>query len=114
MPDVKPYKIKRTPGDWKKMEKSMIETSQIYKALREHHSKKHIFRTLKIGRYENIYEVFIHPKKYITLEKLFILKEMIPEMSVQEILTNISPEYKKAWYELEDHEYDQLERKLKA
>ncbi len=109
--DLKPYKIRYSKADWANMEKTARKTSKVYDELRKSYSKNEIFKTVGIGRWDNLYLFFDNPYKYLTLEKLFIINEMIPHMTAKEILMEIEPTVLK-WYEIEDHELHLLKRKI--
>jgi len=111
---LKPYRLKYTEHEIRKMEKTMIETCDVYCWLREHYSKKKLVKHLKI-RHANLHALFEKPYIYMTLERLFIIKDLLPEKSFKDILMATAPDYsQKAWYDLEDHEMHILRKKLNA
>ncbi len=111
---TKAYKIRFTKGDHVKMEKSLKETSKVYKWLRDNdrYSKNEVRKKLRV-QWSNIYQTFLEPVENINLERLITLNEMLPEKSLPEILTALVPDYSKEWWELGDHEEHILMNKFK-
>ncbi len=112
---VKAYKAKLTRADHKKMEKTLVDTCKVYKWLRKKYSKNEVRIHMKT-KWCNIYQTFMEPEKNITLERLRILNDILPEKSLKEILAGLVPEYSVEWFMLgEDQEdMDILMNKFKS
>lgn len=112
---VKAYKIRRTPSELKKLEQRCIETSKLYRWLREDLkvSKKVLAKQIKV-RYCNIYQTFEEPEKYLTLERIFIIKKLLKDKTLKEILVAIAPSYETEWYNVKDDDLDLFQKRLEG
>ena len=120
---IKVYKMRLTKGDHAKMEKNLKEASKVYRWLRAEvaskergteprYSKNEVRKRLSV-QWSNIYQTFLEPGEYITIDRLVVLNEMLPEKSLAEILTALAPDYSKEWWELGETEGDLLMAKFK-
>ena len=112
---IKPYKIKRTPTELKKLEQRCVEMSKLYKWLRVDLgiSKKVLAKQIKV-RYCNIYQTFEEPEKYLTLERIFIIKKLLKDKTLKEILVAITPSYETEWYNVKDDDLDLFQKRLEG
>tara|TARA_R110000803_G_scaffold16197_2_gene44436 strand:- start:5005 stop:5355 length:351 start_codon:yes stop_codon:yes gene_type:complete len=107
------YKIKLTEKDKKDMEKTLLDTSKVYRWLVEAGIGKNELRVALKVRYNRHYELFRYPMEFMTLEKLAVITELLPDKSMRDVLIGIAPEYTKSWYEIKDWEMQELDKKLK-
>lgn len=110
--ELKPRRVKFTPLEIARIDKNLMQSSLVFKWLTDAgYSKKKIVKNMKISHC-NRYVMFQQPDRYITLERLLALCEMLPDKTITEILTGLIPEHKKLWYELDADEGNELLRKL--
>ena len=115
MNEPKHYKVKLTDKDRREIEQTLLDCSEVYRWLRKDAkvSKNAIRLGLKI-KWCNIYQTFRNPGKYLTLNMLLTINDLLPERTLKEILMAIAPDYNKEWWEMSDWEQNELETKLKS
>lgn len=110
--EVKPYRITLSKHERVRREKLTMELSDVFRWLMEAgHSRRYMCKILNVKPKYLTY-IFLFPQKNITLDKLFSIKELLPDRNLREILMGIAPEQTKAWFELTNDDLEQLDIKL--
>ena len=111
---MKHYAAKHTDKDRKEIEQTLLDCSEVYRWLRKDHqiSKNALRKALKV-RWCNIYQTFREPTKYMTLGMIISINDLLPDKNIRQIMSAITPEYNKEWWEISDWEEKELEEKLR-
>lgn len=107
---LKPYRLKYTATEIRRMEKNTIESNLVYSWLRDKYSKKNLCKYLEV-RYSYLYPIFTHPYTHLTFEKLFKIMDLLPDRSPKEILLHVVPS-PKAWYDMDDTDVEILRKQM--
>jgi hypothetical protein len=108
----KTYKSKFSAKDLAEREEKMLRDSPLFRELRERgFSNRQLTKVLGC-RLQYVYDIFIHPVDNMNFKRLKAIADVMPDLSIKDILGLLMPKYERCWYELEDDEVELLYKKL--
>jgi hypothetical protein len=109
---TKPYRVKLTREQHRERQQELIKRSPLYREIISRDVSNRTLTKILQCRLQYIYEIFMNPVDHMNFKRLKAIYDLLGDKSVREILEMMLPEYKEAWWEVDDVDTDELFRRM--